>query len=92
MTVSIRVTEGLRKRLAKLAAARDTTVHALMVEAIQEKVDAEEAKAAFHAEGVRRLAKMRKSGAGIPAADVFKYLEARAKGGNPQRPKSRRMA
>ncbi len=92
MAVSIRITEDLRRRLAKLAAARDTSVHALMLEAIREKVDAEEVRAAFHAEGMRRLAKMKKSGAGIPASDAFKYLESRARGGKPQRPKSRRMA
>ncbi|MGQ0653817.1 MAG: CopG family transcriptional regulator [Betaproteobacteria bacterium] len=86
MAVSIRVTE------AKLAAARDTTVHALMVEAIHEKVEAEEARAAFHAEGRQRLAKMKKTRSGIPAADVFDYLESRARGGSPPRPKPRRTA
>ena len=92
MAVSIRVTEDLKKRLAHLAAKRDTTVHALMLEAIREKVDAEEARVAFHAEGMRRLAKMRKSRSAIPAADVFEYLESRARGGRPPRPKPRRTA
>lgn len=90
MAVSIRVTEELRKRLAKLAAARDTTVHALMMEAIREKVDAEETRAAFHADGKRRLAKMKKTRCGVPAAEVFEYLESRAEGGRPPRPKPRR--
>lgn len=92
MAVSIRVKEDLRKRLAKLAAARDTTVHALMLEAIREKVDAEEARSAFHAEGLRRLAKMKKSRSGVPASEVFEYLQSRARGGRPPRPKPRRMA
>jgi hypothetical protein len=92
MAVSIRVTEELRKRLAKLAAARDTTIHALLVEAVREKVDAEEARAAFHAEGRRRLARMKKTRSGIPATEVFEYLESRAQGASLPRPKLRRMA
>jgi len=63
MTVSIRRSEELRKRLA-----------------------------AFHAEGKRRLAKMKKTRSGVPAAEVFKYLESRAEGGCLPRPKPRRMA
>ena len=91
MAVSLRVSEDLKKRLARLAASRDTTAHALMLEAIREKLDAEEARAAFHAEGGRRLARMKKTSAGIPAREVFDYLEARARGRVAARPKARRL-
>lgn len=92
MAVSLRVPDDVKRRVARLAESRDTTTHAFMLEAIREKLEAEEARAAFHAEGERRLARMKKSGRGIPASDVFDYLRDRAKGGKPSRPKPRRIA
>jgi predicted transcriptional regulator len=92
MAVSLRVSADLKARLARLAAARNTTAHALMLEAISEKLDAEEARAAFHAEAKRRLARMKRTGLGIPAAEVFDYLEARTRGESPARPKPRKTA
>ena len=61
-----------------------------MLEAIREKLDAEEVRAAFHSEARRRLARMKKAGAGIPAGDVFDYLDARARGRGGVRPKSQK--
>jgi predicted transcriptional regulator len=90
MAVSLRVPDDVKKRVARLADAQDTTAHSFMLEAIRDKVEAEEARAAFLAEARRRLARMKKSGKGIPAAEVFAYLDARGKGGNPARPKLRR--
>ncbi len=92
MAVSLRVPEEVRKRVAKLAEAQDTTVHAFMVEAIREKLEADEVRAAFHAEAKRRLSKMKKSGEGVPAAEAFAYLEARALGKPTPSPKPRRIA
>jgi hypothetical protein len=63
-----------------------------MLEAIREKVEAEEARAAFHAGARRRLARMKKTGAGIPAAEVFEYLAQRAAGRAAARPKPRKIA
>ena len=90
MAVSLRVPDDVKKRVARLAGTQDTTAHAFMLEAIRDKLEAEEARAAFHAEARRRLARMKKSGKGIAAAEVFAYLDARANGKNPARPKARR--
>ena len=90
MAVSLRVPEGVKKRVARLAEAQDTTAHAFMLEAIRDKVEAEEARTAFHEEAKKRLARMKKSGKGIPAAEVFAYLDARGQGKGPPRPKSHR--
>ena len=92
MAVSLRVPEEVRKRVAKLAETQDTTVHAFMLEAIREKLEADEVRAAFHAEARRRLARMKKSGEGIPTAEVFAYLEARALSKQAPLPKPRRIA
>ena len=92
MAVSLRLPLEVKKKVAKLAEAQDTTAHAFMLAAIHEKVEAEAARAAFHAEGRRRLARMKRTGLGIPADEVFDYLERRALGKPAVRPKPRRIA
>jgi predicted transcriptional regulator len=92
MAVSLRVPPEVKKKIAKLAEAQDTTSHAFMLEAIREKIQAEEARAAFHAEARRRLTRMQKTGLGIPAEEVLAYMRARARGGAPARPKPRKFA
>jgi predicted transcriptional regulator len=91
MAVSLRVPEEVKKRIVKLAKQREVTPHGFMLEAIREKLEAEEARLAFHAEAERRLAKMKKAGVGIPADEVFQYLEQRAAGRKVARPKARRL-
>lgn len=92
MAVSLRLSEPLRKRVARLARRRATTPHALMLEAIGEKLAAEEAREALLAEARRRLARMKGNRTGIPAAEVFAYLEARALGKPASRPRARKLA
>ncbi len=85
----IRLSEAIKKRIARLALAHDKTVHAFMLEAIHEKVEAEEMRAQFHAEAKRRLPRMKKTGSAIPSNEVFDYLSARARGGKASRPSPR---
>jgi predicted transcriptional regulator len=91
MTVSLRVPEEVKKRIARLARQQDLTPHGFMLDAIREKVEVEEARLAFHAEAERRLAQMKKSGVGIPAEEVFEYLKRRAAGRKAPRPKPRKL-
>lgn len=90
MPVSLRVPPQLKRRIQKLAAAQSSTAHAFMLEAIAEKVDADEARLAFIAEAEHRLAEARKHGKTIPADEVFAYLEKRLAGAAPKRPTPRR--
>lgn len=91
MAVSLRVPDLVKKRIDRLAKDTDQSAHAFMVAAILEKVEAEEARAAFLSEARRRLARMKKSGRGIPADEAFEYLTAKAAGGSPVRPKARKL-
>jgi len=91
MAVSLRVPEEVKQRIAKLAKQQDMTPHGFMLEAIREKVEAEEARLAFLAQAQRRLARMKKTGAGIPAQEVFDYLQRRAAGRRAARPKARKL-
>jgi predicted transcriptional regulator len=90
MAVSLRVPEHLKRRVAKLAEEQETTPHAFMLEAIRDRLEADEARAALHAEAKRRLARMKKSGLAVPAGEVFGYLRERAQGRKPSRPKARK--
>ncbi len=92
MAVSLRLPADIAKRVAKLVGARDTSAHAFMLEAIREKIEAEEAQAAFQAEAQRRLARMKRTGKGIPADEVFEYLRARARGERAPRPRARKVS
>jgi predicted transcriptional regulator len=92
MAVSLRIPEEVKKRVARLARAQDLTPHGFMLEAIREKVEAEEARASFHAEAKQRLARMKRTGTGIPAEEVFEYFRKRAAGKAAERPKARKIA
>lgn len=92
MAVTLRLPPDMKKRAERLAKAQDMTTHAFMLKAIREKVEAEETRVAFHAEARRRLAKMKRTGMGIPADEVRAYFRERAAGGNPPPPKPRKIA
>lgn len=92
MPVSLRLPDEMKKRIEKLAHAQDLTPHGFMLEAIREKLEAEEARAEFHAGAKRRLERMKRDGAGIPAEEVFEYLGQLARGVRAKRPKPRKLA
>ena len=66
------------------------TAHAFIVEAIADSVDRAELEAAFHQVADERWARMLTSGKTVPSSDVRGYLEARARGESPARPKARK--
>ena len=92
MSISLRIPDNVKKRVARVAARRDTTSHAFMLEAIREKVEDEEARIAYYEQANGRLGRMKKTGLAVPADEVFDYLRERAKGGKPARPKARTIA
>jgi predicted transcriptional regulator len=92
MAVSLRIPEEIKRRVEKLAEARDTTAHAFMVGAIEERLLAEETRAEYHAEATARLSHMKKTAKGIPAAEVFDYLRERVQGKPAAGPRARKIA
>ena len=91
MAVSLRIPEKTKQRVEKLARVHDTTAHAFMVAAIEDRLAAEEARAAFYAEAEKRAAEFKKTGMGIPAEEVFDYLRKRIQGKPAIRPKARKL-
>ncbi len=51
-----------------------------------------ETRAAYHAEATARLSRMKKTGEGIPAGEVFDYLRKRIQGQAAARPRLRKIA
>ena len=92
MAVSLRIPEEIKRRVEKLAEAHDTTAHAFMVGAIEERLLAEETRAEYHAEATARLSHMKKTAKGIPAAEVFDYLRERVQGKPAAGPRTRKIA
>ena len=91
MPVALRIPETTKKRASRLAKLQDKSVHAFMIEAIEEKVHAEEAQATFRAEAEARLAELNRTGMAIPANEVFDYLTKRAAGVKANRPRPRKV-
>jgi len=92
MAVSLRIPEKIKQRVERLARAHDTTPHAFMVTAIEDRLIAEEERAAILAEAEKRATEFRKTGNGIPAEEVFDYLRKRVQGKPAARPKARKLA
>lgn len=91
MVVSLRLPQKTKLRVERLARMRDTTAHAFMVTAIEERLVVEETRDAYRAEGEGRLASLEKPGIGIPATEVFDYLRKRVQGKVAVRPKPRKI-
>ncbi len=87
-TTTIRLEESLRARVAEAAGRVGKTAHAFIVDAIAESVDKAELEEAFHRVADERWARVLTTGKTVPAADVRGYLEARARGERPSRPKA----
>jgi predicted transcriptional regulator len=91
-TTTIRLPDELRARIAAAADRAGTTSHNFILQAIAEKTELEERRAAFHGEADRRYAEIVATGKAIPWEAMRPYLEARAAGRKPPRPKARRLA
>lgn len=91
-TTTIRLPDDLKARVADAAERTGTTAHNFILQAIAEKTEMEERRADFHEEADRRYADIVASGKTIPWETMRAYLEARASGEKPARPKARKLA
>jgi predicted DNA-binding protein len=89
-TTTIRLPEELKARIASAAERAGKTTHSFILEAIAEKADMEEHRAAFDADADARFAKIIETGKTIPWSDMRAYLEARLDGQTPSPPLAKR--
>jgi predicted transcriptional regulator len=90
-TTTIRLPADLKARIDRLSAARGSTAHAFMLEAINEVADRLESHQDFVDEAERRLKKMARTGEYLNMDDIRDYAQALARGEQPARPTPRSM-
>ncbi len=79
-TTTIRLPDDLKARITSAAERAGKTTHSFILEAVAEKAELEEQRAAFDATADARFAKIVESGKTIPWTEVRHYLEARLEG------------
>ena len=86
-TTTVRVPDALRARIVRAAERANMTPHALMLEALEERVQLEEARAALVADADRRYAEWERTGRGYDWHEVRAWLQAKAGGRKARRPR-----
>ena len=84
-TTIIRLPDALKARIARAAEAAGTTSHDFILEAIAEKVEQVERRAAFHALADQRYGQFVDSGESIPWEDARVWLKQRISSSERQR-------
>lgn len=91
-TTTIRLSEDLKARVQRAAKSQGLTPHALILEAIAEKTESSERRAAFYDMAETRLTHLAESGKSVSWDDMRGYLKARIKGEPANRPTARKLA
>jgi predicted transcriptional regulator len=91
-TTTIRLPEDLKARVAAAAKRSGTTTHGFILDAIAEKAEQEDLRAAFDAEAEDRYARIVATGKTIPWQEMRGYLEERLAGNEVKRPFVRKLA
>ena len=91
-TTTIRLPENLKARVAAAAKRSGTTTHGFILDAIAQKTEQEDLRAAFDAEAEDRYARIVATGKTIPWQELRGYLEERLAGKDVKRPVARKLA
>lgn len=91
-TTTVRLPDDLKDRIARAAELAGMTSHAFILDAIAERVDAEERRNAFHDTAERRYAEIVASGETIPWSEMRTYLEDQLAGKKSNRPAPRKLS
>jgi predicted DNA-binding protein len=86
---SLKLPDEMKRRIQSLVEGTARTPHAFMLEAIDRFVTQEELRRRFGAEAREAEEATERSGKAYEATAVFDYLEARARGEHPRRPRPR---
>ncbi len=84
---SLKLSEALKKRVKTLIKGSQKTAHAFMVEAIERAAENAELRRRFGADAAAAEEETERSGKAYDAAEVFNFLEARARGERARRPR-----
>lgn len=91
-TTTIRIDDDLKARLAKLAEAAGSSVHAYIVATLTREVEDAEADAEFHALGEKRWQQYQRTGEYLEYDDFKAHALGLARGESPSAPPVRKAA
>ena len=91
-TTTIRLDEQLKARVTAAAKRAGKSAHAFIVDAIAQNVEQAEMEEQFHGVADERWAKIVATGKAVPWDEARAYLEARARGERPGKPRPRKAA
>ncbi len=91
-TTTIRLSDELKARIAQAAEATGTTAHNFILEAIAEKAELTEQRAALHALADQRYAQFLETGEAIPWDEARTWLKQRLAGRHSKQPSARKQA
>ena len=89
--VTLKLPQDLKTRINELAAASGKSPHAFMVDALTAQAAREELRGAFVSSALQARQEVARYGEVMEAADVHKWLLARAGGAKPGRPRARKL-
>jgi predicted transcriptional regulator len=87
---TIKLPDELKERIADVVKDTGKSVHAFMLDAIEQQTRLAELRRQFVADALAAEAEMISSGMGFSAADVHAYVEGLAKGRKVTRPRAKR--
>jgi predicted transcriptional regulator len=90
-TTTIRLEDDLKARIAAAAGLAGKTAHAFILEAISQTVEQVELDHEFHGLAAQRWAKIKTTGKTVSWDEARTYLQAKANGDSPKKPKSRNV-
>ena len=91
-TTTIRLSKELKDKVVRAAERAGKTPHGFILEAIAEKADLEDRRAAFIEAAEQRYAGIAASGKTVAWSEMRRYLERRISENPASRPKPRRLA
>ena len=91
-TTTVRLPDDLKRRLADVAERAGMTSHALILQAISDRVEADEARNRLFEEADRRYAVIAETGQTFPWSEMRFFLERRASGETTEPPAARPLS
>lgn len=86
---TIRLSKELKERIARLVEGSDQSMHAFLLEAIEQRTSEAERRREFVHAAVEAREEMSRTGKGFPADEVDAYARARAAGKKGAPPRAR---
>ena len=89
MATSIKLSEELKKRVARVVRGTDQSAHAFMVEAIRQETARAEKRRHFVADAYTALAQFERDGKGYALSEITAHYHAKLQGKKSRKPKLR---